>query len=79
MTDVRQNYNDLANHAAKIVSAYLMRNLVNAGEVASLIAQVHSALIGLNEPQEAPAHELVPAVPIKKSITPDFIICLAGC
>jgi predicted transcriptional regulator len=62
---------------ADIVSAYVSNNSVAANDLPSLIANVNEALLqvarGVQEPQaEAPK----PAVPIKKSITPDFLICL---
>jgi predicted transcriptional regulator len=64
--------------AADIVSAYVSNNAVAAGHLPGLIAEVHGALQKLSsgaapEPQPEP---LKPAVPVKKSITPDFIICL---
>jgi predicted transcriptional regulator len=62
---------------ADIVSAYVSNNTVSAAEIPALINQIHSALLrvatGLSE---APTEPLKPAVPIKKSITPDFIVCL---
>jgi predicted transcriptional regulator len=64
--------------AADIVAAYVSNNSVAATELPSMIQSVHRAL---NEaasgvkPQEA-APPLTPAVPIKKSVTPDYIISL---
>src|SRR5687767_3893871 len=68
------NYVDLA---AEIVAAYVVKNAVQRADLPSLIATVHSALSqaargATEQPQEA----LRPAVPIKKSITPDFLISL---
>jgi predicted transcriptional regulator len=68
------NYIELA---ADIVSAFVSNNAVSAGDLPSLISEVHSALLrtvtGVVEvPVEAPK----PAVPVKKSVTPDFIVCL---
>ncbi len=63
--------------SASIVSAYVSHNALSATDVPKLIAQVHAALAGLSgavEPEAAP--ELKPAVPVKKSITPDYLICL---
>ena len=64
--------------AAEIVSAYVSRNSVPAGELPALIQSVHGALStiaqgALPEPEPEP---LKPAVSIKKSIQDDFIICL---
>jgi predicted transcriptional regulator len=64
--------------ATEIVAAYVSNNPVPTTELAALIGTIHSALAsasnGVSQPQEA--EKLVPAVPIKKSITPDAIICL---
>ena len=63
---------------ADIVSAYVSKNAVMSGDLPGLIAEVHGALVRLqsNAPEPIAAIELKPAVSIKKSITPDFIICL---
>lgn len=70
-----QNYIELT---ADIVSAYLSNNSVQAGEIPSLIGEIHSALVRVSAGQEIPVvmEPAKPAVPIKKSITSDFIICL---
>lgn len=69
---------DLIEATTEIVAAYVGRNALSASDVPDLIAKVHVALVGLNgATASAPAPEpLKPAVPIKKSITPDFLICL---
>lgn len=62
---------------ADIVSAYVSNNSVSAGDIPGLINQVHSALMRVSGGQiEAPAEPLKPAVPLKKSITPEYIVCL---
>lgn len=62
---------------ADIVSAYVSNNPVPAGDMPGLINQVHSALIrisgGVGDIQPEP---LKPAISVKKSITPDYIVCL---
>jgi predicted transcriptional regulator len=68
------NYIELA---ADIVSAYVSNNSVPSADLPSLISEVHSALLkvgggAIEIPTEAPK----PAVPVKKSVTPDYIICL---
>jgi predicted transcriptional regulator len=63
--------------AADIVAAYVSNNSVPTGGLADLIHTVHSALTKLGADAAAPEPEaLVPAVPIRKSITPEFLICL---
>jgi predicted transcriptional regulator len=62
---------------ADIVSAYVSNNSVSAGDIPNLINQVHTALIRVSSGQtEAPVEPLRPAVPVKRSITPDYIVCL---
>lgn len=68
------NYIELA---ADIVSAYVSNNTVASGDLAALIGEVHSALLRVsNGAAEAPTEAQKPAVPVKKSITPDYIVCL---
>ncbi len=68
------NYIELA---ADIVSAYVSNNSVSAGDLPGLINSVHNALLNVTSGKvEAPAEPLKPVVPVKKSITPDYIICL---
>ncbi|HXQ83763.1 MAG TPA: MucR family transcriptional regulator [Xanthobacteraceae bacterium] len=62
---------------ANIVSAYVSNNTVPSAEIPNLIGQVHSALKRVSSGQlTAPAEPLKPAVPIKRSVTPEYIICL---
>ncbi|GLK69122.1 MucR family transcriptional regulator [Hansschlegelia plantiphila] len=62
---------------ADVVSAYVSNNSVATGDLPALIQSVHAALTGVATGKvEAPVEELKPAVPLKKSVTPDFIICL---
>ena len=68
------NYIELA---ADIVSAYVSNNSVPSGELPSLISDVHLALVKVGgNAGEAPAEAPKPAVSVKKSITPDYIVCL---
>jgi len=62
---------------AEIVSAYVSNNTVAAGDIPGLINQVHAALSRVSGgSSEAPAEPLKPAVSVKKSIAPDYIVCL---
>jgi predicted transcriptional regulator len=62
---------------ADIVSAYVGNNSVSATDLPNLIQQVHAALKGVSGGVvEAPAPAQAPAVPIRKSIQPDHIVCL---
>jgi predicted transcriptional regulator len=68
---------DLVQLTADIVSAYVSNNAVDAGALSKLIEDVHLALVrapaAAAEPEQKP---LVPAVPVRKSVTPDYIISL---
>ena len=62
---------------ANIVSAYLSNNPTPASEISNLISQVHSALMRVSSGRsEAPAEPAKPAVSLKKSINPDYLVCL---
>jgi predicted transcriptional regulator len=68
------NYIELA---ADIVSAYVSNNSVPSGDLPALISDVHLALVKVaGSGSEAPAEAPKPAIPVKKSITPDHIVCL---
>jgi predicted transcriptional regulator len=62
---------------AQIVSAYVSNNSVPSGDLSSLISQIHSALTRVSNGQaDVPNEPLKPAISVKKSITPDHIVCL---
>lgn len=62
---------------ANIVSAYVSNNSVPSAEIPNLIGQVHSALKRVSSNQvAAPAEPLKPAVSVKRSINPDYLVCL---
>ena len=68
---------ELVELTAEIVSAFVSNNPVVAGDIPSLIGDVHQALArAASKGEQAPREELRPAVPIKRSVTPDYIICL---
>jgi predicted transcriptional regulator len=62
---------------ADIVSAYVSNNTVAAAEIPALINQVHGALLRVSTGQsEAPSEPLKPAVPVKRSISAEHLVCL---
>ncbi|MET2832941.1 MucR family transcriptional regulator [Mesorhizobium shangrilense] len=62
---------------ADVVSAYVSNNPVPVGDLPALIGQVHAALKSTTSSVSVEKPEpLNPAVPIRKSVTPDYIICL---
>ena len=68
---------DVLRLTAKIISAHVGNNQVTVAALPELIQSVHRSLVvaGTVEPASAPA-PLTPAVPIRRSIFPDHIICL---
>jgi predicted transcriptional regulator len=62
--------------ATDIVSAYVQFNPLPAGQLAQMIRDVHDTLASLAGSAPASAERQKPAVPVKKSITPDYIVCL---
>ena len=68
---------EIINLVADIVSAYVSNNSVPAADLPALIATTHSALTSLGSPAAAPVEEKpVPAISVKKSITPEYLVCL---
>ena len=59
-----------------IVAAHVSNNSVAVSDVATLIQNVHAALSGLATPAAAPEVKPEPAVSVRSSIKPDYIICL---
>jgi predicted transcriptional regulator len=62
--------------ATGIVSAYVRNNPLKTDELPDLIRNVHAALMDLCRPEVAPAEVLKPAVPVKKSIFKEHLVCL---
>jgi predicted transcriptional regulator len=67
----------LLKQTTRIAAAYMVNNQVPASDIAALLHTVHSTLVTLGQPMqtEAPA-PLTPAVPIRKSVMPEYIVCL---
>jgi predicted transcriptional regulator len=76
MTDSTANGNFI-NLTAEIVSAYVSNNTVPARDIPGLINEVHAALSRVSgKSGDTPAEPLKPAVSLKKSVTPEYIVCL---
>src|SRR6267142_2188198 len=71
------NTTDLVELTAEILSAYVSNNTVVASDLPAIIGEVHEALSKASQ-RIGPAEreELRPAVALKKSVTPDHIVCL---
>ena len=59
-----------------IVASHVANNSVNVADLPGLIQQVFGALSELGNPSQAPAAKPKPAVNIKRSVTPEYIVCL---
>ncbi|RIJ14548.1 transcriptional regulator [Henriciella mobilis] len=66
---------DALELTTEIVAAYVSNNPVQSSELSNLIRSVHETLQGLSGPA-AEVTEAKPAIPVKKSVTDDYIICL---
>lgn len=67
----------LVELTAQIVSAYVSKNAIGASDIPQLISETHAALSRTaGGPAEPEKEEPKPRVPVKKSVMPDFIICL---
>ena len=79
MTDTHEkaNRDDLLRMAVDVVAAYVSKNPLPAGQIPDVIHTVYASLSSLEGGQpEAKPEAPKPAVPLKKSVTPEFIICL---
>jgi predicted transcriptional regulator len=71
------NEPDLTGLTVNIVSAYVTNNVITGENLPELISAVHAAVVKASAGTvEMPKAELKPAVPVKKSVTDDAIICL---
>ena len=75
MTDTQES-NDLLELTTEIVSSHVANNAVAVQDLPDLIRQVYGTLSTIEQAPSAQADRPQPAVPVKKSVTPDFIICL---
>ena len=76
MADDNIEHTELLSLTSDIVAAHVSHNPVPSPELPSLIESVYETLSKLGTPAPEPEIELKPAVPVKKSITDDHIICL---
>lgn len=72
------DHHQLLNLTGEIVAAYAGNQTMPASDLPSLIAGVFAALSAAGKPNHAgkPAEVLTPAVPIRKSVQPEFLVCL---
>ena len=75
MADTSVNQ-DLLGLTAEIVSAHVSNNPVSISDLPSLIQEVYRTLSNMGAPAPVAADKPQPAVPVKKSITPEYLVCL---
>ena len=74
---MKENENsELLALTADIVAAHVSNNSVAVGDLPRMIADVYDSLSGLGEALTPVEEELVPAVAVRSSIKPDFLVCL---
>ena len=74
---MNENSNEtLITLTADIVSAHVSNNSVAVNDLPTLIQNVHNALSGLGGRVEEPEVKQEPAVSVRSSIKPDYIVCL---
>jgi predicted transcriptional regulator len=76
MPDTDEMKETLITLTADIVAAHVSNNSVAVNDLPTLIANVHGALNGLDSPAAAPEAKQEPAVSIRSSIKPDYVVCL---
>jgi predicted transcriptional regulator len=64
------------NLVAGIISSYVAKNSVPVDQVGGLIAAIHQALSGLGNAEPTRPGPLVLAVPVRRSVQPDYVVCL---
>lgn len=67
---------DLISLTADIVVAHVGNNSISPADVPELISAVHGALVGLGEAPRPVEEELKPAVSVRSSVKPDYVVCL---
>ncbi|NCP10803.1 MAG: transcriptional regulator [Sphingomonadales bacterium] len=73
----QSEYNEmLVTLTADVVAAHVSNNSVAVSDLPLLISSVHGALAGVSVGESAPVEEQKPAVSVRASIKPDYIVCL---
>ena len=76
LMDIDEAPNNLIDLTADIVAAHVTNNSVAISDVATLISNVHSALAGLSSNMTTIEERKEPAVSIRQSVKPDYLVCL---
>ena len=77
MSEPKADPSELLAFTAEIVASHVSNNNVPVTDLPALIQRVYDTIARLGKPDSAGAPERpMPAVPVRKSVTPDYIICL---
>jgi predicted transcriptional regulator len=76
MTTAKQDHKELLTLTTEIVASHVSNNSVPVGELGKLIEQIYNTLATVGQVVQEPEVKLESAVPVKKSITPAYLICL---
>ena len=76
MMPEQEGADKLLDLTTTIVAAHVTHNSVSAQDLPTLIRDVYQSLSTVGEPKEVEPERPSPAVPVKRSITPDYLICL---
>jgi predicted transcriptional regulator len=77
MDDIQNEMNEtLITLASDIVAAHVSNNSVSVDDLPSLITNVYGALSGLGQTTQVVEEKLEPAVSVRSSVKPDYIVCL---
>ena len=76
MTDRNIERGELLTLTSKIVAAHVARNSVSLGDLPNLIQQIYGTLSGVGGEVRVAPERPQPAVPVKRSVTEEYIICL---
>jgi predicted transcriptional regulator len=72
----KQEEGKILGLTARIVSAHVANNATGSEVLPKVIRDIYTALTNVSVPDAPPVEKLSPAVPVKKSVFPDYIICL---
>src|SRR5215813_14339838 len=75
-TATPENKPNLLGLTADIVSSYLRHNQVPASELPAILRRIHDSLGEMSGQTPAATANLTPAIPAKKSVSDEFIVCL---
>ncbi|HEX9465492.1 MAG TPA: MucR family transcriptional regulator [Alphaproteobacteria bacterium] len=76
MSDKNFSAGDLLRMTADVAAAYVSNNPLPTAQITEVIKTIYASLLALDRPEGAPMTTQKPLVPIKKSVTADYIVCL---